>query len=45
MTRGRTLVATRVVDGGHLPSLRHAAALDAFIAALGRAPPVRCDAG
>jgi hypothetical protein len=45
MTRGRTLVATRVVDGAHLPPPRHAAALDAFIAALGRAPPVRRDAG
>lgn len=42
---GRAPVATLAVDGGHLPPPRHAEALDAFIAALGRAPPVRRDAG
>lgn len=42
---GRTAVAALAVDGGHLPPSRHAAALDAFIAALVRASPVRRDAG
>lgn len=42
---GRAPVATLVVDGRHLSPSGHAAALDAFIAALRRASPVRRDAG